>query len=168
MNNLEIKVQVGNVEDIKSRLGFAEYKGTLEQKDSYFLLGKTRLKIREEKKINEIILYTRELKGGTRKSTYHRVVLSPLSTRFFKAIIHLVFGIKVIVEKQRDLYIYKNTRIHLDVVTNLSEFVELETVIKEINKEEEYLAEHEEIKRRLMLSMYPTIPGSYSDLLNNR
>jgi predicted adenylyl cyclase CyaB len=165
MKNLEIKVRVKNLDEIKNRLLFAEHKPTLIQTDTYFLLGEKRLKIREEKNKSEIIYYERKMKNGTRESVYHRIIIPKNSVKFLKAIFDFIFGTKVIVAKKRELYLYKNTRIHLDIVNNLGEFVELETVVLNNTKKESYEKEHEEVKNKLLLTNYPAIAGSYSDLL---
>jgi predicted adenylyl cyclase CyaB len=165
MRNLEIKVKVENLEEIENRLDFAEHKPTLEQTDTYFLLGEKRLKIREEKTKNEIIYYERKMKNGTRESIYHRITIPKNTVKFLKAVFDFIFGTKVLVTKKRDLYLYKNTRIHLDTVNNLGEFVELETVVFDDTKKESYEKEHEEVKNKLLLTNYPAIAGSYSDLL---
>ncbi|MCK9351378.1 MAG: class IV adenylate cyclase [Candidatus Paceibacterota bacterium] len=165
MRNLEIKVKVENLDDLKNHLDFAAHTSKLEQTDTYFLLGEKRLKIREEKTRNEIIYYVRKIKRGTRESLYHRVSIPQNSVKFSKIIFGYIFGTKVSVVKKRDLYLYKNTRIHLDTVDDLGEFIELETVVLGDTKES-YEKEHEEVKNRLLLKNYPAIAGSYSDLLN--
>lgn len=165
MKNLEIKVEVKNLNDIKNHLAFSTYKDTLEQVDTYFLLGETKIKIREEKKRSELIIYFRKMKKGTRESRYYRLPLSFHNLPAVKGLFSLVFGVKVRVVKTRDLYIYKNTRIHIDSTNNLGNFVELETVCKDPLCDKEYHDEHEEIKKKLALNEYKTIAGSYSDLL---
>lgn len=165
MQNLEIKVKVENLDDIKSRLGFSRYEKTLEQTDTYFLIGKRQLKIREEKAGSEIILYVRKIKKGTRESTYYRIGIFKNGVNLVKAVLGVVFGTKAVVVKKRELYVYKNTRIHLDTVTNTGEFVELETVCGENNRSEKYKKEHEEVKQILSLYQYPTIAGSYSGMM---
>lgn len=165
MKNLEIKVEVENLNDIKNHLAFSTYKDTLEQVDTYFLLGEAKIKIREEKKGSELIIYFRKMKKGTRESRYYRLPLTSLSFLVTKGILNFVFGVKVRVVKHRDLYIYKNTRIHIDIANDLGNFVELETVCGDTLCEKEYHDEHEEIKRRLALNKYKTIAGSYSGLL---
>jgi predicted adenylyl cyclase CyaB len=165
MKNLEIKVRVKNLDEIKNRLDFAEHKPTLIQTDTYFLLGEKRLKIREEKTKSEIIYYVRKMKKGTRESIYHRITIPQKSVKFLKAVFDFIFGTKVLVAKKRNLYLYKNTRIHLDTVNNLGDFVELETVVFDDTKKESYEKDHEEVKNKLLLINYPTIAGSYSDLL---
>jgi len=165
MKNLEIKVEVRNLSDIKNHLAFSTYKGTLSQVDTYFLLGETKIKIREEKNGSELIIYFRKMKKGTRESMYYRVPLTPHGLLITKGVLNFILGAKVRVVKHRDLYVYKNTRIHIDSTNELGNFVELETVCKDQFCDKEYHDEHEEVKKRLSLNEYKTIAGSYSDLL---
>lgn len=165
MKNLEIKVEVKNLDDIKNRLAFGAYKDTLGQVDTYFLLGETKIKIREEKMVSELIVYFRKMKKGTRESRYYRLPLTPYSFFIIKNILSFILGVKVRVIKKRDLYIYKNTRIHIDITNELGNFVELETVCRDPLCHKEYYDEHEEIKQKLSLNEYKIIAGSYSDLL---
>ncbi len=79
-------------------------------------------------------------------------------------VLDLLYGVKRVVKKTRDLYVYKNTRIHLDTVVDLGLFIELETVIHDGKNDEEYLIEHESVKQMLALSLYETIAESCSDL----
>ena len=149
MKNLEIKVEVENLDDIKNHLVAGTYRGTLEQVDTYFLLGETKIKIREEKMASELIVYFRKIRKGSRESRYYRVPLTSHSFFVVKSALSFIFGIKVKVVKKRDLYIYKNTRIHIDTVNELGNFVELETVCKNSYGNKEYYNEHEEIKQKL-------------------
>jgi predicted adenylyl cyclase CyaB len=74
------------------------------------------------------------------------------------------FGKLVTVEKKRSLWMYKNTRIHIDNVKDLGRFLELETVVKngDIKKAKK---EYAEIMELLNLSRYKKERESYSDLL---
>lgn len=168
MKNLEIKVKVENLEEIKNLLSFALYQGMLKQKDTYFLLGETKLKLREEKIGSEIILYVRKTKEGVRESNYYRVTIIKSLVPVIKNILSFILGIKVIVDKKRELYIYKNTRIHLDEVVGFGRFVELETVCKNSLEENKYIEEFNEVKNKLFLDKYESIGGSYSDLLKSK
>ena len=151
MQNLEIKVKVVNFDSIKDRLGFSKYEKTLEQTDTYFLVGKIQLKIRETETNAEIISYIRKIENGTMESAYYRINIFGNSLNFIKSIFSFIFVTKVIVIKKRDLYVYKNTRIHLDTVENLGKFIELETVCQKDKNNMmdliKYRREHEEIKK---------------------
>ena len=73
-------------------------------------------------------------------------------------------GVKAIVDKVRELWMYGNTRIHIDDVEGLGHFVELETVItNQTNTEAQ--AEHHLVKRALEIDDAKIIPVSYSDLI---
>lgn len=165
MKNLEIKVEVKNLNDIKNHLAFSTYKDTFEQVDTYFLLGETKIKIREEKTAKELIIYFRKIKSGSRESRYYRLPLNLLGYFVVEGVLSAILEAKVRVVKTRDLYIYKNTRIHIDFTNNLGNFVELETVCKDPLYDKEYHDEHEEIKQKLALNEYKTVAGSYSDML---
>ena len=69
----------------------------------------------------------------------------------------------IIVNKKRELYLYNNTRIHLDYVKNLGYFLELETKVvdklKDAEKRFNYLLD------LLNLRDKKEIRASYKDLL---
>lgn len=122
MKNLEIKVQVDSFEDLLERFSFAEKVDTLFQKDIYLLLGKNRLKIREQKNVSEIIFYVRANTKESKESNYFRFLIPKIVEPIVKKMLYIFFTIKTVVIKKRILYIYKNTRIHVDEVENLGSF----------------------------------------------
>lgn len=165
MKNLEIKVRVSNIENITDKISFATYVKEMHQKDRYFLLGKNRLKLREEGNNLEVIFYVRPDKSNSRESTYFRFSIPSFLQKSFRKSCDIIFGEKVEVVKERKLYLFKNTRIHLDKVKNLGEFVELETVFQGNDTKDSFVAEHDQVKKNLGLDMYEAIPTSYSDLV---
>jgi adenylate cyclase len=68
-----------------------------------------------------------------------------------------------VVRKRRELWLLRSTRVHLDRVEELGEFVELETVFGEAS-EDAYRAEHAAVLSLLEIGEDDTIPGSYIDL----
>ena len=72
-------------------------------------------------------------------------------------------GIRTVVEKQRELYLWGHTRVHLDEVAGLGPFLELETVITDQTQEE---AEREcrEVQATLGIGEDDLIAGSYDDM----
>lgn len=69
----------------------------------------------------------------------------------------------VIVNKKRELYLYNNTRIHLDYVSGLGYFLELETrVLNGLKDAEKRFAEMISL---LKLDNKKEIRASYKDLL---
>jgi predicted adenylyl cyclase CyaB len=165
MRNLEIKVRLDSVGVRSDTLNFAEHRGLMEQVDTYYLVGERRLKVREARNTSEVIFYVRKLIEGTKDSHYYRIGVSSIFILALKALLKIIFGKKVVVEKKRDLYLYKHTRIHIDTVLGLGNFLELETVCSSDTEYEECMHEHEEVIDLLHLGKYQTIAGSYSDLL---
>lgn len=168
MKNLEIKVQFNTFDSIQSKLFFAEEKGFLKQKDTYYLLGGTKLKLREEGERDELILYARPNVTGSRESRYTRFSIPDFFKTFIKNILSFIFGEKVIIDKERLLFLYKHTRIHLDKVEKLGKFLELETMFDNSLSENTFIAEHNEVKKLLGIEIFQVVPSSYSDLLLNK
>ena len=59
---------------------------------------------------------------------------------------------------------FKNTRIHLDTVDDLGQYIELETVFRG-QTEAEAIAEHQHVKDILHLDTVDPVAVSYSDLI---
>lgn len=178
MRNLELKVRCESAEHLKSIEALAQehgaiYQYTVEQRDTYFRVSRGRLKLRERwlkeqngtKSIDaELIYYRRPGKAGSRISVYNVIQIAepePLRLMLTEALRSAL----VVVEKVRVLYIYKNTRVHLDTVKTLGTFVELETVIDETMSMRDVRAEHKHVIAFLGLDILMPIPSSYSDLL---
>ena len=171
MTNLEIKVVAQNLEEIKEKAIIkidAKNIATLFQIDTYFLIGSKRLKLREEKDTKYLVYYVRNNKEKSKLSKYHIIAVPKKLVSFVKNILSFIFGVKVIVNKKRDLFMYKNTRIHFDDVKNLGTYVELETVFNNNQKENELVLEHNFVITSLGLDTLEKIPNSYSDLMINK
>jgi adenylate cyclase, class 2 len=128
--NLEIKIQLDSHElalTVLKNLN-AEFVRVINQKDVYYKLPGFLLKLRIEDNEESLIKYNRDEKNTDRFSDYEVIHFKSSGTeKFFNSI----FEIEAVVEKQRTLYLYKNTRIHLDIVKNLGTFMEFETLVLE-------------------------------------
>ena len=166
MKNIEVKVYVDNFRDIISKLKStgAEYKGKLCQVDTYYNCKSGRLKMREiNNKKAELIFYSRPNKKGAKVSDYEILKVPENLKQKTGETFKKALGEKVVVKKERNLWIYKNTRIHLDKVYKLGYFLELETVVKKnIEKSKK---EYNEIFSFLNLDKYKKYKKSYSDML---
>ena len=80
-------------------------------------------------------------------------------------ILSMLFTVRAIVSKKRILYLYKHTRIHLDEVENLGNFLELETVFDRREPQYDFYHEHNIVINTLGLPQYKKIKSSYSDLI---
>ena len=138
MQNIEIKTPIDSIEAIEILLleiG-VEKIWTRKQCDTFFEVARGWLKLREADDCQpELISYVRSINdSGPRPSTYD---LAPLDdAEQWKRLLGRVLDSECVVRKTRTLWIWKHTRIHVDVVESLGQFLELETVIKDITTEE--------------------------------
>lgn len=161
--NLELKIKVFNHNNIIQLI--EQYGGKkiklLYQKDSYFVFNKGLLKLREQNGVFELIKYKRDEINKERWSDYSLLYLNGQNVEKY---LYDIFNLECIVKKERTLIIYKNTRIHLDKVEGLGNFLELETVVEKITREEAK-EEFEEVVNILHLDLSNEIRKSYRDLI---
>lgn len=133
MKNIEIKYRISDPKVLREKilsLPEVQFRFRHRQKDIYFNTLNSRLKIRlQEKSQPCLIEYRRPDKTHPRISDYtltwlpdYQSTLQDLSSRL---------GILAEVNKQRELYLYRNVRLHLDEVKDLGWFVEFESVLSE-------------------------------------
>lgn len=167
MKNIELKIFLDDFKDINSilkKVG-AKYKGKIHQVDVYYWCKGGRLKLRKINNQNfELIFYKRPNFNHSRISDYRIFNIPKKQVKSIKSILDKVYGEKNIVKKERNLWIYRHTRIHFDNVVKLGKFLELETVMKKINFKQA-MKEYNKIVKMLNLSKYKIYNRSYSDLL---
>lgn len=160
--NLEIKIKVTSLKELKNKLKQKRIglKKILIQKDVYYSVDSGLLKLRIENGEKSLIYYKRDEKSKKRWSDYQFIKFAEGDIeKFFKNIL----SAEITVSKVRELYLYKNTRIHLDKVKGLGSFIELETlVIDDLRNAENRFYEMVEI---LELNTKIQIRASYRDLL---
>lgn len=159
--NLELKIKVeshSKLLKVLKRIN-AEKKGILRQKDVYYKTKNGLLKLRIEGNNFTLIKYLRD-ENGKRWSNYELLRLEGKNPEKY---LHDIFNIDTIVEKKRILYLYKNTRIHLDEVKGLGKFLELETLLVTTRKDAE--ERFREIIKLLNLDLLKQIRTSYKYLM---
>lgn len=167
MKNIELKIKISDFRGIEKSLKHlgAKFQGVLEHKDTYFNVAVGRLKLREiNNRKFELIFYERPDTAMKKLSSYQVVALDKGQAGQLKDILTLSLGVKVVVAKKRRLWLWSDTRIHLDTVGKLGKFLELETVLEKISQrvgEKQY----QEIYDRLGLDRFEALNNSYSDLL---
>lgn len=163
--NLELKQEVRSHDRIRARLKEigAEFKTFLNQRDVYFVLKGSLLKLRIMDQRSELIKYNRNEDGGTRWSDYSVMEINDINAEEF---LSKIFDVEVIVTKQRELWMYDNTRVHLDVVNSLGSFIELETLV--LSGKEDAQKRFDNIMKLLDLSLENQLLTSYRDLLLNK
>lgn len=159
--NLELKIKIDSVEEVTAILKnlIAEDKGLLYQKDIYYKFNKGLLKLRCVNGRYELIKYLRNETAERRWSNYELLKLEGADVEKY---LSELFEIEVIVEKERHLYLYKNTRIHLDHVKDLGNYLELETIV--VEGEDDAEERFDEIVGFLKLGKENEIRASYRDL----
>jgi homotetrameric cytidine deaminase len=136
----------------------ASDEGVIVQRDTYFRVASGRLKLREEEPGEaHLISYVRPDDADVRVSSY-RVVPAPDGTL---AALTETLGVDVVVEKRRHLLLWETVRIHLDEVTGLGSFIELEAVAQSDSDLSRERAQVEQLRAELGIGELRE--GSYSD-----
>jgi predicted adenylyl cyclase CyaB len=74
-----------------------------------------------------------------------------------------ILSIEAVVEKKRKLYLYDNTRVHLDEVKNLGKFLELETLL--VAGKKDATIRFDFVKKMLGIENFGQIRKSYRNLM---
>jgi predicted adenylyl cyclase CyaB len=161
--NLEIKIKLESRTEIMSKISSmgASYVDTLHQKDTYYHYKYGLLKLREESGFFSLIKYNRMEDTKDRWSNYSILEIYGENINNY---LSEIFDEEIVVKKERRLYMYKNTRIHFDKVENLGEFIELETVVENISRDEARI-EFITVRDLLELNLSNEIRKSYRDLI---
>jgi predicted adenylyl cyclase CyaB len=130
--NLEIKARIGDLAEITRRAAALATEGPTEiaQDDTFFRCDSGRLKLRAFSATSgELIFYRRADQAGPKESFYIRSATSQPDA--LRESLALAYGAVGRVRKTRTLYLAGRTRIHLDRVEGLGEFLELEVVMQD-------------------------------------
>ena len=164
--NIEIKARIDNIESVYERaLALADAgPETITQDDTFFFCDKGRLKLRTfSAEKGELIFYRRPDQKGLKESFY---LISPLQDPdSLREALTLAYGQAGRVRKTRTLFLAGRTRIHLDRVEGLGEFLELEVVLEEAEDAEAAKALAQALMKRLSIQSHQLIEGAYVDLL---
>ena len=164
--NIEIKASIDSVDVLLPRArALADGDPvTIVQDDSFFNVPHGRLKLRQFADGSaELIHYHRADSPDTKASDYVRVpVPDPAALREALA---RACGLLGRVQKERLLLLAGNTRIHLDRVTGLGDFMELEVVLHAGQSDADGAATAEALMDALGLADANRLAGSYLDLM---
>jgi predicted adenylyl cyclase CyaB len=171
MKNIEIKSPLLYKDVLLSKLISIDAKNiwTKEQLDVFYnITGKDSwLKLRCENNSgsSDLISYIRSsFEAGPRLSDYLIAHLEYPQDKNIAAVLKHSLGEKVTVRKLRDYWHYKNTKIHIDTVDGLGNFIELETLTIDISEEEAFV-ESNEVILLLGLDVEKFISVPYAELL---
>jgi adenylate cyclase class IV len=164
--NVEIKARVADLDAVEARVRPLSTSGPFElaQDDTFFPCAQGRLKLRElAPDRGELIFYARPDTAGPKVSDY---TLVPTNTPgLLRAALAAALGVLGRVVKARRLYLVGRTRVHLDRVADLGEFLELEVVLADTEDEAAGEAEARRILTALGVAPEDLVVGAYLDLL---
>lgn len=164
--NVEIKARIASVVSLLPRVQAIADGGPTEilQDDTFFHCPSGRLKLRSFSPTSgELIFYQRPDRAGPKESFY---VISPTaSPDSLREALSLAYGLTGRVRKHRTLFMVGRTRIHLDRVDGLGDFLELEVVLAENESTEAGIKIAHELLAKLGISPQQLIDGAYVDLL---
>jgi len=130
--NVEIKARVADIDTMTRRVSRLADEGpwTIEQDDIFFACESGRLKLRDFCNGNgELIFYRRADQTGPGQSEYR--ITPTEDPKGLQSVLADALGVVGRVRKQRVLYLTGRTRIHLDRVEALGDFLELEVVLSD-------------------------------------
>lgn len=164
--NVEIKARCDNQALIQQYLKRhdADFHGLDHQIDTYFIVPKGRLKLRQGNIENALIYYERENQAGPKQSLTTKSDLGPDSD--IKDVLTKVFEVLTVVDKQREIYFIDNVKFHIDRVERLGTFVEIEAIDKTGRRgHAELLSQCQKYLKDFGIKEDALVPKSYSDLL---
>jgi len=129
MRNLEAKFRLRDLDAARAaalELGYAP-RESFSQRDTFFVVARGKLKLREQPPEAWLIHYARDRENGLMLSRYQIVpVADPEQTRQMLA---LALGLLAEVRKHRTLLTRRNVRLHLDRVETLGGLGEIEAIL---------------------------------------
>ena len=163
--NLEIKIKLGSHEPALAVLKElnAEFVKELYQKDVYYKIPRYLLKLRIEDEGESMIRYIRDEVNPDRFSDYEVIYFKAGGNEKF---FNTIFETETVIEKKRLLFMYKNTRVHLDTVKHLGKFMELETLV--LDGKDDAKKRFSFLIDKFSININEQIKGSYRDLKLNK
>jgi predicted adenylyl cyclase CyaB len=130
LRNIELKARLADLQAARNvaRTIATKRLGVQQQADTYFHCRHGRLKLRQIDGLSaQLIWYARPDQQGPKASQYQLVPISNAET--LKAALAAALGVRVVVQKRREIFLVDNVRIHLDEVAGLGDFLEFEAVL---------------------------------------
>jgi predicted adenylyl cyclase CyaB len=164
--NIEIKARLSSLEALLPVASALADHGpeSIAQDDTFFACISGRLKLRVfADGHGELIAYERPDASGPKTSDY---IITPVADpNALRDTLARALGVAGRVVKQRTLLLVGRTRVHLDRVEGLGEFLELEVVLRHGESAEQGAAEAHALLERLQVDASQLVCGAYVDLL---
>lgn len=166
MKNLELKVKYPDFTFVKKvcKSINAKHSGVLMQTDTFYKHNKGRLKLRNiNNKQFELIYYNRTNTKTEKISEYE--IIRMQDEMPVKKLLKEFLGVRGVVRKKRELYLWENVRIHLDAVRGLGKFLEFEIVCCNSKGLKAAPEKMKKLKKIFGISSKDLICVSYIDML---
>ena len=164
--NIEIKARIERIDALapKAAALAAEDPIQIAQDDTFFRCDFGRLKLRAFSTTEgQLIFYRRANQRGPKESFY--LIAPTTSPQSLREALSLAYGKVGRVAKKRTLYVVGRTRVHLDQVEGLGQFLELEIVLEENESIEVGVQEAHALMSELGIEPSQLVEGAYIDLL---
>ena len=164
--NIEIKARVADFAGLQQK---AEQVSdtpcqVIPQEDTFFNCQQGRLKLRQlGPQHGQLVYYLRQDISGPKHSDYK--IFATDDPASLKLILAQAYGIRGVISKVRYLYMVGQTRIHLDDVSGLGKFMELEVVLRPGQTDAEGQGIAEGLMDKLGIQECDLIEAAYMDLL---
>lgn len=167
--NIEIKARLRNAPDLLRRA--ADLSDTpvqvIPQEDTFFNIPQGRLKLRQlAPNLGQLIYYERNDTAGPKKS--HYLIAETADPAALKTTLAAALGIRGVIRKTRRLFLAGQTRIHVDEVEGLGQFMELEVVLRPGQSESDGQAIANDLMEKLGVEPADLLEGAYMDLMEKK
>ncbi len=166
--NIEIKARVDDMAALRRLVEDLADSGPvlIHQLDTFFNCPRGRLKLRViDQHSGELIYYQRPDTAGPSESNYK--IFPVADPPALHETLRRAYGTLGVVEKERTLFLAGQTRIHLDRVTGLGDFMELEVVLEDGQTSGEGAAVTRDLMARLEIRPDHLVERAYLDLLQD-
>ncbi|HVX62218.1 MAG TPA: class IV adenylate cyclase [Pirellulales bacterium] len=164
--NIELKARLDSfaqARQVAERLA-TDALGVELQIDTYFAGAEGRLKLRQrEGRTDQLVWYARPNATDAKASDYRLVEVADAAA--LKEALAAAYGILIVVEKRREIFLHHNVRIHLDQVAGLGDFLEFEAVLGTGHDDADGRAALARLSQEFAIEPQRLVAGSYSDLL---
>jgi predicted adenylyl cyclase CyaB len=163
--NIEIKARVHDFDRLceKAKRISDTPCQVIPQEDTFFNCPQGRLKLRElSPRHGQLVYYRRADIHGPKHSDY--TIFETNQPAELKELLTAAYGVRGVVSKIRYLFMVGQTRIHLDKVKDLGEFMELEVVLKPSQSDTEGETIAKSLMQQLGIQEQDLIDSAYMDL----
>lgn len=164
--NIEIKARVSDFGKLRDRVEQLSSSAcqVIPQEDTFFNCQGGRIKLRElGTQRGQLVYYQRQNVSGPKHSDYK--IFETDNPEGLKLILAEAFGVRGVVTKTRYLYMVGQTRVHLDKVKGLGDFLELEVVLTPGQSDAEGEMIARDLMQQLGINDRDLIDSAYIDML---